>query len=275
MFAVVSDAVEFEPPGIAYFPRNYTPVDPNALLSRDQVLDDLRLLRSVGFRSLVTYAANGQFGSIPELARQEGFDGTVIMGIWDPASEEEMRNALTQAAFVDGYCVGNEGLGLRYEPEELAPRMIELRRSTGRPVTTSERIEKYLSGAYRGWLLKNSDWLFPIAHPFWHFVDDPKEAAHWVLSHYDRLVADGTEVVFKEVGVPTGGKPGYGEEFQLAFFQLVEPADIPFFYFEAFDQPWKLTDEYRPEAEANWGLHHADGSPKVSVLWLRSRFSLP
>ena len=34
-----------------------------------------------------------------------------MLGIWDPNSDEEINNSREVARFVDGYCVGNEGLG--------------------------------------------------------------------------------------------------------------------------------------------------------------------
>src|SRR5256885_10462756 len=52
------------------------------------------------------------------ISRMGGFDGTIVMGIWDPWSDEEWSNAVKQRRFVDGYCVGNEGLGVRYRPED-------------------------------------------------------------------------------------------------------------------------------------------------------------
>lgn len=242
-----------------------------ALASRDDIERDLRALRDAGFEGLVTYAASGTLGAVPQMAREIGFRGPVIMGIWDPASAEEWAQALAQAAYVDGYCVGNEGLAVRYQPEMLAQRMAQLRSATGRPVTTSEPIDRYLSGPHREWLIAHSDWLFPIAHPYWAEQVDPHAAVDWLVAHHDLLVADsGRAVVLKEAGVPTAGVPGYSEGAQLRFFALLEETRVSFVHFEAFDQPWKSMTRSHA-AEAHWGLFASDGTPKEVVAWLKSR----
>lgn len=261
-------------PAVTYHPLGFSPNDDTTALNQGDIIRDLRVLRNLGFKSLVTYAATGVLGSVPQIARQEGFSGTLIMGIWDIASAEEWKNALSQARYVDGYCLGNEGLGIRYSMEELENRMAELRRITSLPVTTSEPIDSYLHGPYRDWLLAHSDWLFPLAHPFWADQPDPKEAVDWILARHDYLVANsGVSVILKEAGVPTGGVEGYSETSQVNFFKFLEHSRVPFFYFEAFDQPWKRDVLKHPEVEAHWGLYRSDGTPKKIVPWLTSYFA--
>jgi exo-beta-1,3-glucanase (GH17 family) len=260
----------FSGPGVAYQPRTYTPTDIDTMPTIMQIKEELNRLRNIGFRGLVTYSSVGTLGSVPQLARKEGFDGTVIMGIWDPASNEEWQNAIAQAPYVDGYCVGNEGLGVRYTAAELETVMSRLRKQTGIPVTTSEPIDSYLNGKQRDWLLSHSDWLFPMAHPYWASQQNTRQAIDWIVSRYDYLTATaGTRVIIKEAGLPTEGS-GIDEKAQLVFFQFLETTDVPFFYFEAFDQPWKGMERAQ-RAEANWGLFRSDGTPKKVVFWLMNR----
>ncbi len=255
---------------IAYNPPSLGPTARQDLAPVVDVVRDLRLLRTSGFDGLVTYSANGVLGKAPQLARQQGFTGMVVMGIWDPSSADEWRNALAQAAFVDGYCVGNEGLGVRYNVLELGQRMAELRRLTGRPVTTSEPVQHYFKGRYKTWLRKHSDWLFPIAHPYWADQVNPASAVDWISVQHDLLVAEsGRPVMLKEGGVPTAGMVGYSEQAQNQFFALLRRSRVAFVYFEAFDQPWK-GDARRHEAEAHWGLFRADGTPKAVVATFQS-----
>jgi exo-beta-1,3-glucanase (GH17 family) len=221
---------------------------------------------------LVTYGSHGVLGTIPELARKEGFDGMVIMGIWEPFSEEEWHNAVVQAPFVDGYCVGNEGLGVRYSPEELASKMTTLRRMTGRPVTTTEPIDSYLVGPYREWLLAHSDWLFPLAQPFFAVPWDPAQAVRWIVARHDYLAATtGSRVILKETGFPSAA--GGSEAAQRAFFEALDATGLLFFHFEAFDQPWKRDTLGQLEVEAHWGLYRVDGTPKLVVPWMSNRWS--
>lgn len=257
---------------IGYHPSGQAPSTRGAAAAgRDGIERDLRALRNAGFQGLVTYAAAGPLGGVPQLARELGFQGTVIMGIWDPLSAEEWDQALAQARYVDGYCVGNEGLGVRYPPEVLEQRMAQLRSATGRPVTTSEPIDRYLRGPHRRWLIAHSDWLFPIAHPYWADQVEPRAAVDWLVAHHDLLVArSGRAVVLKEAGVPTAGVPGYSEQAQVRFFALLEQTRVPFVHFEAYDQPWKSVTRGHA-AEAYWGLFRSDGAPKEVVSWLESR----
>lgn len=263
------------PPAVAYNPRMFSPAQLPALTS-SQILQDLHALRSAGMRGLVSYSAAGSLGLIPRLAHEVGFDGPIIMGIWDPRNQDEWQHALAQRDYVDGYCLGNEGLGIRYQPEQLAERMDELRKLTGRPVTTSEPIDSYLEGPYRAWLLTHSDWLFPLAHPFWAAQADPIQAVDWIIARYDFLIAiSGRPVILKEVGFPSAGVPGADEETQLRFFEALGSTRISFFYFEAYDQPWKPLALHRGEVEAHWGLYRSDGSPKKAARWFMTRNTAP
>jgi exo-beta-1,3-glucanase (GH17 family) len=268
------DILRLDSPAVAYHPKGFRPGSESSSLSRTQIIDDLELLKTVGFNSLVTYGASGALGFVPEIARQVGFDGTIIMGLWDPLSEEESYNALAQAPFVDGYCLGNEGLGVRYKPDELRLKMAELRRATRLPVTTTEPIDSYLEGPYREWLLKNSDWLFPLAQPFLAAQRTPHQAVSWIVVRHDYLTAtSGRVVILKEIGYPTAGAKGSSEEAQRMFFEILSNTGLAFFYFEAFDQPWKRDVLRQPEVEAHWGLYRADGTPKKGIAWLSRRWA--
>lgn len=264
----------FVSPAVAYQPRAFNPELPSSSLSREQIAADLRLLRKAGFRSLVTYGSSGALGFVPEVARQERFDGTLVMGIWDPFSLEEWTQALAQSRFVDGYCLGNEGLGHRYSPDALAVRMRELRHATGLPVTTAEPIDSYLQGPHRDWLLANSDWLFPLAHPFFAGQLDPQRAVDWTVVRVDYLAAtSGREVILKEAGLPTAGARGATPDAQTAFFRALDATRLSWFFFEAFDQPWKAESSAQLPVEAHWGLFRPDGAPKSAIQWVASRWS--
>lgn len=265
-------AIQFVEPAIAYQPRNFKPGSEDSPATRIQIVEELRLLHKLGFQSLVTYSSRGMLGDIPEIAREQGFSGTVIMGIWDIFSKEEWKQALGQQAFVDGYCLGNEGMGIRYAHDELAVKMAELRRLTGKPVSTTEPIDQYLQGPYREWLLTHSDWLFPLAQPFWAAQVEPQRAVEWIVARSDYLEAmTGRNVILKEAGFPSALSRGQTEDDQLAFFQALQATGLTYFYFEAFDQPWKHHIFRQPEFEAHWGLYRADGTPKKVVKWLSSR----
>ncbi len=257
----------FRPPAIAYQPRGFFPGSEFKESAESQISQELQQLQSLGFQSIVTYGARGAMGVIPEKARNLGFSGMVIMGIWDIYSDEEWENALAQRDFVDGYCLGNEGLFfLRYTVDELEKKMSELRQVTGKPVTTGEPIYSYLQGPYREWLLKHSDWLFPNTHPFWGGKNQFQDAVDWVVARSDYLEATtGQKVILKETGLPSKTPHPEGEEMQNLFFHALKATGVKFVYFEAFDQPWKHEMFDQPEAEGHWGLFDANGRPKKAI----------
>jgi exo-beta-1,3-glucanase (GH17 family) len=255
------------PLAIAYQPRGFREVPTVAYPSEAEVKNDLTLLRGAGFRGLVTYGAMDVLARVPRLARDAGFDRLVVMGVWNPNSGDELENALAQAELVDGYSVGNEGLGKRYSRQELAAAMSRLRTQSGKPVTTSERMERYVASADAKWLIDNSDWIFPIAHPYWHGYREPRAASRWLISQYDYLtVTSGKRVILKEVGLPTKGDSCCDERSQVELFERTSRAGVEFFFFEAFDQPFKAG----AAVEGHWGLYRADGSRKAAIDWLQN-----
>jgi exo-beta-1,3-glucanase (GH17 family) len=250
---------------IDYQPRGFHELPVVSYPDEDSIIKDLSMLHRDGFRGLATYSAVQSLSHVPELARKLGFDGMIVMGIWDPDSKEEIRNASSQAAFVDGFCVGNEGLNVRYSAAQLSAAMNRIRNLTKKPVTTSERLPKYLDGPDKDWLVQNSDWLFPIAHPYWDTNKNVQASVQWIVARHDYLAATtGKRVVFREVGFPTGGDSCCTEDMQREVFKQLLFSGIKFFFFEAFDQPNKKG----PEVEHHWGLYRADGSRKKIVDWL-------
>ncbi len=269
-----ADELKLKAPAVAYQPNSSTPDTLEIELNESPIRADLRKLRNIGFRGIVTYGSKGIMGKIPEFARSEGFDGTIIMGIWDITSKEEFDNAISQVRFVDGYCLGNEGLGVRYNVETLLSRMKQLRTATSRPVTTSEPIFQYFQPKYQHVLCKAPDWIFPIIHPFWNHPFDPEQSARWITVHYDYLSAvSGRSVIIKEAGFPTAGHEKLSEEAQIAFFKELAKSGLHFFHFEAFDQSWKANVENNPLIEAHWGLFKADGTPKKIVSFLKEQWA--
>jgi exo-beta-1,3-glucanase (GH17 family) len=242
---------------VAYSPPSANP-NKNIEASIEAISEDLAVLRRAGFTGLVTYGASGRMGhDLPTLAQSAGFQG-LIMGIWDPTNQEEIANAKAAAKLpiTLGFCIGNEGLHQRYELPVLSAAIESLRKSTGKPVTTTEEIDDYSDNA----LLQLGDWVFPNAHPYFHNQLDPDAAVRWTQAAYDDTVRRaGRFVMFKEVGLPTAGGPGLSEANQARYYQELAKTSVHFVYFEAFDQPWKTDLPVEP----HWGIFHSDRTPKL------------
>ncbi|MCE9610703.1 MAG: hypothetical protein K8R23_10960 [Chthoniobacter sp.] len=263
---------------VAYSPTGGSPNlgpgnAPDADRKRDEISKDLAVLAKAGFGGIVTYGCDGLKGEIPRLAQAVGIKH-VILGIYSPRNEEEFHNAKAAAALVDAYCVGNEGLGgeNRYSFAELTTRMNELRKASGKPVTTSEQIEKYLEDRVPG-LIEAGDWLFPNVHPWFHGRFQEPEASRWTKEQVEKLRAKsgGRPILCKEVGFPTAGDAAgrANEELQGNYYVALRALEVPFVYFEAFDQTWK---RHLP-IEPHWGLFTKDRAPKkaISMIFDRAR----
>lgn len=243
---------------IAFAPTNFNP-DRNIYPSQDSLKNDLEVLFQYGFNGIVTYGANSSLAQIPRLAKETGFGG-VIMGVWDIENQEELENALQAREYVDGYCLGNEGLNSRYDAETLNEAIAAMKEFTCLPVTTTEQIFDY----YNDDVLVIGDWIFPNIHPFLSSIKDARKCVAWIEKNYAILKKhnkDGRPILFKETGFPTAGDSLARETNQRDFFLELEKTDIPFVYFEAFDQPWKNNLPVEP----HWGLFKQNRKPKKFI----------
>lgn len=223
------------------------------------------MLRQAGVNGLVTYGADQP---IHRVAQEVGFEG-MILGVWDPANLEELTYAKEAAQYevVIGYVVGNEGLYVRYDYDTLWAAMDELQQATGKPVSTTEQIEDYAEDR----LMELGSWIFPNVHPYWHGITDPQRAADWTVERFRELTERTDKpVMFKEVGLPSGGDSRVNEANQAEYYQFLGQSPVIFVHFEAFNQDaWK---DWAP-VEPHWGLFHSDRSPKEAVRYICKRNS--
>jgi exo-beta-1,3-glucanase (GH17 family) len=264
---------------IAYSPTHFDPTTtPVQWPLEAEALEDFRVLHAAGFTGLVTYGSNYTVRGAPEraldlpkLAQQAGFEG-LIVGIWDPKDAQELQTAekFGQNPIVIGYSVGNEGLDERYKLKDLTAAMESVRQATGKPVTTTEQIHDYYENSP---LWDISDWIFPNAHPYFSGYRDPQEAAAWTVKVFKTLRAVSQKpLVFKEVGLPTGGADGVSEARQAEYYQALRKTAVRFVVFEAFDAPWKHIGKQKPDGtfpwpdpEPHWGVFTSDRRPKAAV----------
>jgi len=264
---------------VAYSPTHFDPTrSPISYPSEDEVRKDLQVLNNAGFDGLVTYGANyelpgqpGHFIDIPKLAQEAGFKG-MILGVWDPANEAELKTAETASLspIVLGYSVGNEGLGDRYDLSTLTTAIERLRGATYKPVTTTEQVNDYYRSSP---LWEISDWIFPNAHPYFSGISDPKEAVEWTAKVFKNLSSVSNKLIlFKEVGLPSDGDAGLSERNQASYYQLLRKEPVNYVVFEAFDAPWKhlgkpdASGRYTwPDPEPHWGVFTSKRAPKPAA----------
>jgi len=244
---------------VAYAPTNFNP-EKEIYPSENSLRQDLEVLFQAGFSGVATYGSNASLALVPQLAKETGFSG-VIMGVWDFDNREEMDNAMLASEYVDGYCLGNEGLNSRYNADQVKEAIALIKELTGKPATTTEQVFDY----YNDNVLVIGDWIFPNIHPFLSSIREPDKCVNWIGKNYAILQKhnkDGRPILFKEAGFPTAGDRAANEANQRDFFLGLEKTDIPFVYFEAFDQPWKRTLSVEP----HWGMFKSNRRPKKFIL---------
>ena len=266
---------------ITYEPLNYVP-DGNAVLGLDHVARELSWIGDAGFTGIVTFTSNGDFASIPRLAKEEGL--AVIMGVFDPSDRRERAAAIAQKRYVDGYSVGHNGLGQLYSFPTLARATRYVRFATGRPVTTTEELREYADDAR---LFNVSDWVFPDAHvPIragdtlgsTGFSADALEDASLVISMSNTIGGNPSRgnkpVLLKMVTYPMSGIARASLEEQARFFELIletrrDPQSpwhsaVSVAIHSAFDTPWKRGWPFY-DWDPHTGLFSEDGTSRPAV----------
>jgi exo-beta-1,3-glucanase (GH17 family) len=249
---------------IAYAPTNFDPgASPPVLPSGESVRLDLVTLRDAGFDGLITYGADVE--AVPRIAEEVGFRH-LLLGVWTPSNAAEM-DLVARAARSDrvlGVIVGNEGLMFaRYDLAALRSAIEEMRRATGKPVSTTEVIDRFFTTPE---LVEMSDFVTANAHPYFQNLHDPAGAADWTARAFDALVAHvpGKPVLLKEVGLPSAGDPASSENAQFEYYDRLRRTPVVFAYFEAFDALFK-----QGPVEQSWGLFRADRTPKRAAAAVR------
>lgn len=274
---------------VAYTPRGFDARTETDEVSPRAMRADLELLRR-HFDGLVTYSSAKGLALVPSVARELGFRA-VVLGVWDPTSEDELALAIaaarSQPEIVLALALGNEGLFFaRYDSAALGRAFARVRRELpGVAVTTTEPFSSYLDAALAR-ALPRQDFLLPVAHPLdqpWFKQAKPETAVDFVVNVVRELEAmTGLPVLVKETGLPSGPREqGFSEAAQAAFWSALL-AKLPatrahaITRFEAFDAEWKVasvraqTGDLRP-TEAHWGFFRVDGAAKAVVAALAER----
>ena len=241
----------------------------------------------------MTYSCTDGLEEVPAIASELGYRA-LILGIWDPLSEQELANAVRLARahpqLVVGVAIGNETLLARRQPwATLRAAIQRLRRALpGVAVTTSEPFYFYLNEDPPDFLTVQ-DFLLPSVHPLyepWFAQATGGQAVDFVVEVVERLSARTDKpLLVKETGLPSGPQmrgftPARQAGFWTSLVQRLPPGrGRAVVYFEAFDHAWKVQDAapefgVRPE-EAHWGFYTEAGKPKAVLGELRRLWYSP
>jgi exo-beta-1,3-glucanase (GH17 family)/cellulose synthase/poly-beta-1,6-N-acetylglucosamine synthase-like glycosyltransferase len=265
--------VESRVSGFAFngFQRHQSPLT-KAYPSEDELANDLHLLSEHAER-VRTYSSS-ENEALPRLVREAGM--RMFAGAWldrnETRNEAEMSalsRALRGNKNIEAAVVGNETL-LRGDltVKELGRYLKRVRGKFGVPVTTAEPWHIWVRNPE---LAKQVDFITVHLLPYWEGI--PVEAAvDAVFERYKELkqAFPNKRIVIGEVGWPTNGdrvkqavaSVDNAARFVREFLDRVEDMPVDYFLMEAFDQPWKISEEGR--AGGYWGMFDAYRDAKYS-----------
>jgi exo-beta-1,3-glucanase (GH17 family) len=276
--------------GISYGPyrEGQRPGGPDP--TDDQLREDLNIIAK-HWNMLRVYGSRGPTEPMLRIIRDDELPIHVVVGAWIAADDPEANRAEVDAAIrlantypeqVAAVSVGNETQvfwsGHRSPPDLLIAHLRKVRAAIEQPVTTADDYN-FWNKPESGAIAAEVDFILLHAYAMWNqqqLADSVSWTAKTVQSieatHPDHLVVIGETGWATQIN-PEGseaehifGKPGEAQQakFFREFTEWAAANEQPYFYFEAFDEPWKGSDDPR-EVEKHWGVFHVDRTPKPAM----------
>lgn len=286
--------------------RGQSPRD-NVFPSEEEITQDLKLLVDLGFQYIRMYDPNEHARRVLRVIARENLPLKCMVGM-DPAGEYSNPNCAWGGIFTEAQLaynrarndgelekliqlaneypqriiavsVGNEnrpGWGSDLVPEaRLVSWARTLRANVCQFVTYNEGAPEW-PGIPE--MAKAVDFISIHSYPVWNRVD-LEQAVDFNREDFRKVQSlyPGKQVIFTECGWATCcgdsmDRTQVGEEQQEKYIQALlawtEEAKIPVFLFEAFDEPWKGSDN-QEEPEKHWGIYNEDRSPKKAASAVR------
>lgn len=224
-----------------------------------------------------TYTVEGPLASVPVLAKKYGLN--VALGGWIDSrlvnNQLEIRNLIAIADKNRGNVVrvilGNESILRNDVPIGLLGQYLDhVRAEVGMPVSTAEPWHIWVKNPE---LAKHVDFIAVHMLPYWEGIAND-EAVDYIdqrMTELHQLFPD-KDIVITEVGWPSNGRTrksavaseGAQAKFLRRFLARAEQKDYTYYIMEAFDQPWKRTNE--GAVGAYWGVYDAQRHAKFEFI---------
>lgn len=264
--------------GVSYNPSGIYDRNELELIPEARIRDDLTLLRD-WTGNIRTYSVDRGLDVVPRIAREVG-GLHVSLGIWlsdDPAyNEAELARAIPlindYPDVISRVFVGNEAV-LRGElsADAVAAYLQRVRKAV--PGT----VEVGYADVWSTWLqhpelARASDFVGAHLLPYWEGVE-ARDGERYIRDRMRllRKAFPGRNIVIAETGWPSEGRakrsaipsPATEAYFLRNFLDLASDRGYDYYLMEAFDQPWKQTQE--GAVGAYWGIFDAQARPKFSL----------
>jgi exo-beta-1,3-glucanase (GH17 family)/cellulose synthase/poly-beta-1,6-N-acetylglucosamine synthase-like glycosyltransferase len=258
---------------------SYSPFQQGQYPQKDQYPTDDEMRRDLEIMSKLTdnirtYSVDGTLEDIPKLAEEFGL--RVTLGIWISPDQERNEREILRAIelantsrSVVRVVVGNEAI-FRKEitAKDLSVILDRVRAAVKVPVTTSEQWHVWEEHPE---LAKHVDLIAAHVLPYWEFIPVDK-AGQFVLDRARDLkkMFPKKPLLLSEVGWPSNGRMRGGTDASPAdqaiylrtLVNKLNRQGFNYFVIEAFDQPWKASDE--GSVGAYWGVFNAARQQKFN-----------
>ena len=283
-YAVIAPDWDGQVRGIAYDPSHLFTLHEMQNVTPERIDRDMAQLSQVTAH-VRTYTVSHGMDRVPEIARRYGM--TVSLGIWIGPDLETNRKevdtaikvALANRRVIDRIFVGNEAI-LRGDvtPEQLNGYIREVRDAL------PNRIKVATAEPWSTWLLNPElgryvDLIAIHLLPYWEGVSvhDALLFDQHAFGHIRDEFPD-KPIIIGETGWPSEGRTRINAEASLAnqayyirnFVQLAMEKGYDYYLLEAYDQPWKNTNE--GAVGAYWGMYDAKGAPKFPFTGMLRTF---
>ncbi len=266
-------------PCVSYAPYRdgQTPFDETFVIPREQIIEDLTLLRGLT-RCVRTYTVRQGLDAVPGIARDLGM--TVMLGAWigleRPKNERELAGVIDLAQrypeTVAAVIVGNEVLLRREQPPDQLAAMIErVRAAVPMPVTYADVWEFWLKHPE---VAAAVDFVTIHVLPYWEDHPTPVDrAVPYAVETWRRTgeIFAGKRIFIGEAGWPSAGRmregarPGRLEQarFVRELMIAAQREGIGINVIESIDQAWKRRLE--GTVGGHWGLLDSDRTAKFPL----------
>ncbi|PNG39461.1 beta-(1-3)-glucosyl transferase [Pseudomonas protegens] len=258
---------------------SYSPFQQGQFPQKEQYPSDDEMRRDLEIMSKLTdnirtYSVDGSLQDIPKLAEEFGL--RVTLGIWiSPDLERNEREIMRAIELANSsrsvvrVVVGNEAI-FRKEitADQLSVLLDRVRAAVKVPVTTSEQWHVWEEHPE---LAKHVDLIAAHILPYWEFIPMDK-AGQFVLDRARDLkkMFPKKPLLLSEVGWPSNGRMRGGADASPAdqaiylrtLVNKLNRQGYNYFVIEAFDQPWKASDE--GSVGAYWGVFNAARQQKFN-----------
>lgn len=261
-----------------------------------QIREDLKILERDGWQMIRTYGTEPFAEKVCKVIRAEKLKLKLMLGAWvetengnkekQQANQGQVDRAIQLAnKFSDvvvAVSVGNESQVFwsfhKVEQKTLIKYIRQVRSKIKQPVTVADDFKYWITDESKA-VAKELDFIVTHAYAMW-LGQQLEGAVDWTMQQYNAVKKNHPDqlIVIGESGWATQkanhgeqaklikGQPGEDEQikFLMEFTSAMRKNKIPYFYFEAFDEPWKGGDD-PAEVEKHWGIFREDRSRKPAA----------